>query len=522
MVLARMTVVPAAGELPDLLVGEVLDHLAGARVAAEEVLADERAVLGLVGLVVAVRRDVHQVDQGAVPVGGQQRIPLPAPDHLDHVPAGAPEERLQLLDDLAVATDRAVEALQVAVDDEGEVVQLLTGGEPDDPERLRLVHLAVAEEGPDVLVGGVLDAAVVQVAVEPRLVDRVHRAEAHRDGGELPEVRHEPRVRVGGQPATGVADLLAEAVELLLGQPALEEGTRVDAGGGVALEVDLVAAARVVLAAEEVVEAHLVQRGGGGVGGDVPADGDTGPLGAVHHDRGVPADVRPDPPLDVLVAGEPRLPLRRDGVDVVGAAQRRDADLLLTAALQHPQHQVAGPALAAVVDGAVQRLQPLPGLVGVGVDELAGESVGDDRSGGAALADSGTRLLRCAHAPIVLRRRARRHATSPTAAGPGASRSGLTGPTRTRGRLRNGGHALRFRPTTARTSGSRPQVRHEPAAGTDDRTRGWHGHGAGAGPAGRAIDRWLRGFVKRPGALAGHDLPDVRSAADPPMEEQQG
>ena len=114
----------------------------------------------------------------------------------------------------------------------------------DRAERLRLVHLAVAEERPHVLVGGVLDAAVVQVAVEPGLVDRVERAEAHRDGRELPEVRHQPRVRVGRQAAAGVRQLLAEAVELLLGQPALEERAGVDAGGGVALEVDLVAAAR--------------------------------------------------------------------------------------------------------------------------------------------------------------------------------------------------------------------------------------------------------------------------------------
>jgi hypothetical protein len=40
----------------------------------------------------------------------------------------------------------------------------------------------------------------------------------------------------------------------------------------VALEEDLVAAARVVLAAEEVVETDLVERRGGGVGGDVAAD----------------------------------------------------------------------------------------------------------------------------------------------------------------------------------------------------------------------------------------------------------
>jgi hypothetical protein len=57
----------------------------------------------------------------------------------------------------------------------------------------------------------------------------------------------------------------------------------------VALEVHLVTAAGVVLAAEEPVEAGLVQHRRRGVGADVPADV-VGELGAVDHHRGVPAD----------------------------------------------------------------------------------------------------------------------------------------------------------------------------------------------------------------------------------------
>ena len=71
--------------------------------------------------------------------------------------------------------------------------------------------------------------------------------------------------------------LLPEAVQVLLGQAAFHERPGVHAGGGVALEEDLVTAAGVVLAAEEVVEAHLVQGRGTGVGGDVPADADVRP-----------------------------------------------------------------------------------------------------------------------------------------------------------------------------------------------------------------------------------------------------
>ena len=71
-----------------------------------------------------------------------------APDHLDHVPARAAEDRLELLDDLAVAAHRTVEALQVAVDDEDQVVELLACRDRQAGHRLGLVHLAVADERP--------------------------------------------------------------------------------------------------------------------------------------------------------------------------------------------------------------------------------------------------------------------------------------------------------------------------------------------------------------------------------------
>jgi hypothetical protein len=123
-----------------------------ALVAAEEVVADELAVLGAVRLEVAVGGGVHEAHERAVGVDLQQLVPAAAPDDLDDVPAGAAEERLELLDDLAVAAHRAVEALQVAVDDEREVVQALVGRDLQLAAALDLVHLAVAEEGPHVRV----------------------------------------------------------------------------------------------------------------------------------------------------------------------------------------------------------------------------------------------------------------------------------------------------------------------------------------------------------------------------------
>src|SRR5690606_10948795 len=124
-------IVAAAVELPDFLVGHVLDHLLQFRAGAEEVFADIGPVVGLVVLVVAVNGLFHALLQQAVVVAGQQRIPQAAPDDLDHVPVGAAEVAFQLLDDLAVTPYRAIQTLQVAVDDENQVVQLLPAGQGD-------------------------------------------------------------------------------------------------------------------------------------------------------------------------------------------------------------------------------------------------------------------------------------------------------------------------------------------------------------------------------------------------------
>ncbi|SKZ82667.1 Uncharacterised protein [Mycobacteroides abscessus subsp. abscessus] len=173
------------------------------------------------------------------------------------------------------------------------------------------------------LVGGVLDSSIVQVVVESRLVDRIHRSEAHRDRRELPELRHQPWVRVRGQAATlaCVAVFLTEPVHAVGADSTFEECACIDSGRRVALDEDLVATARMVGAAEEVVEADLVERCRRRIRGDVPAHSDAWPLRPVNHDRGVPAEEVTEPTFDVLVAGEPRLTLGGNRVDVVGRRQ---------------------------------------------------------------------------------------------------------------------------------------------------------------------------------------------------------
>src|SRR5438046_389755 len=73
-----LVVVAAARQVAELVVGQVLDHLAQARVGAEEVLADVRARLDRELLELAVDGRVHLVEQHAVGVAREELVPLGA------------------------------------------------------------------------------------------------------------------------------------------------------------------------------------------------------------------------------------------------------------------------------------------------------------------------------------------------------------------------------------------------------------------------------------------------------------
>src|SRR5690606_16716049 len=101
------------------------------------------------------------------------------------------------------------------------------------------VHLAVAKHAPHLAALAVEQATVREVAHEARVVDRADGADAHGARGKLPELRHEPGVRVAGQPLRtlgGARDLAAVVLQVALGQPSFQEGTRVYARGAVRLE----------------------------------------------------------------------------------------------------------------------------------------------------------------------------------------------------------------------------------------------------------------------------------------------
>ena len=142
-------IVAAALQPVDLAIRHARHQRPHLRVFVEEMREIVGAVLGAERLILAVDGGGEAAQQRMGLVAREQRVPIGAPQHLDDMPAGGAEHALQLLDDLPVAAHGAVEPLQVAVDDEAEVVELFAPGEREAGERLRLVHLAVAEHAPD-------------------------------------------------------------------------------------------------------------------------------------------------------------------------------------------------------------------------------------------------------------------------------------------------------------------------------------------------------------------------------------
>ena len=304
----------AAVQTPDLVVRHVGDQFQQFWVFAEEMFAHIRAIFGFVGLVIAIDDFFHAFQQQTGLVFRQQPIPLAAPHHLDDVPACATEHTFQFLNDLAVAAHWAIQTLQVAVNDEDQIVQAFATGHRDRAQGFRLIRLAIAQVRPYLAAIGLRQIAVLQIAHEARLVNRHQRAETHRYRGELPEIRHQPRVRIRRQPVA--IDFLAEFIQLLFADAAFHEGARIHAGRRVALEVHQVAAVRIRLAVEEVVEAHVIQGGSRSEAGDVAAQLGRFLIRVQHDGHRVPAHQCTDTMFHIEIAGRALFFIQRNRVDI--------------------------------------------------------------------------------------------------------------------------------------------------------------------------------------------------------------
>src|SRR6266567_418940 len=112
----------------------MLGHLKQARVSSKEVLAEVSARFGRILLPLPIDDLPHAFDQQALTITGEQRVPIASPDHLDHVPSRTSKDSFQFLNDVAVAPHRTIEALKVAVDNEDEIIELLSRGEGNRPK----------------------------------------------------------------------------------------------------------------------------------------------------------------------------------------------------------------------------------------------------------------------------------------------------------------------------------------------------------------------------------------------------
>jgi hypothetical protein len=145
--------------------------------------------------------------------------------------------------------DRTIEPLQVAVDDENQIVEFFARRQRDRAERFGLVGFTVAEETPTPWHRVLLETAIFEVADEARLIDRHQGTEAHRDRRVLPEVFHQPGMRIRRETAARPG-FAAEVLEMRFVDSAFEVRARVNPRRRVALEEDHVAVAGFVAAEE--------------------------------------------------------------------------------------------------------------------------------------------------------------------------------------------------------------------------------------------------------------------------------
>src|SRR5580658_6782187 len=139
----------ATPERIDLRVGHMRHESLSRWVLLEEVFDVIGTILGTEILVIAIDGGREPAEQRVMGIAREKRVPVGPPKYLDDIPASAGKERLQFLDDLAIAAHGSVEALQVTIDDEREIVEPLPGRQGECADRFRFIHFAVAEHAPD-------------------------------------------------------------------------------------------------------------------------------------------------------------------------------------------------------------------------------------------------------------------------------------------------------------------------------------------------------------------------------------
>uniref|UniRef100_E6PF29 Uncharacterized protein n=1 Tax=mine drainage metagenome TaxID=410659 RepID=E6PF29_9ZZZZ len=205
----------------------------------------------------------------------------------------------------------------------------------------------------------------MQVAHEARLVDRHDRSQAHRYRWILPEIRHQPGVRIGGEPVP--VDFLAEIQQLLFADAPFEKCACVEARCGVPLQEEHIAAERFRWRAEKMVEADIVERRRRREARNVAAEFAAVFICANDGRHRVPAHVVAQTRFDIAIARHRGLPLRWNRVDVRALEPERD---VRAAGLRFADERFEQRASALGAFGgehAAKRFTPFQRLLGIGL-----------------------------------------------------------------------------------------------------------------------------------------------------------
>src|SRR5450830_952506 len=163
---------------------------------------------------------------------------------------------------MTVTTYRAVQTLQVAIDDEDQVIEFFPRRQAQRSQRLGLIHFAVAEDAPDLAALILQQIAMLHVTQKTRLINGIDGTDAHRAGRKLPEVRHQPGVRIRRQSLLAMLlgfDFTAIETEIILAQRAFEKSPRINPGCRMGLKIHQVAGKPGITRAEEMVETNFKQ-----------------------------------------------------------------------------------------------------------------------------------------------------------------------------------------------------------------------------------------------------------------------
>ena len=355
----------ATGQTPDIVVRHFADHFQQFRMFAEEVLTNVCAVFRFVVLIFTVHGFHHHFLQNAVFIFCQQLIPATAPDDFHNIPACTTEIGFQFLNDFAVAAYRTIQTLQVTVNHDDQIVQLFTASHTNRTHGFRFIHLTVTAECPDFTFCCVSNTACMQVFQETCLINRHQRAQTHRYRRELPEVRHQFRMRVRRQ--TFAIYFATEVQQLLFRDTAFEESARINARCRVSLNIQQVTAVFFGRCMPEMVKAnaqHIRQRC---KGRQVTAEVAVKTVGFHHHCHRIPAHVRTQTFFDFQIARAVLTFVGRNRVDVGCVHRKRNIHTTTTRQIRHTLHQIVGAFRTLNVNHRFERIQPLLGFHHIGI-----------------------------------------------------------------------------------------------------------------------------------------------------------